>query len=165
MCPWITKFELKINKNMELENFEYMWGIGLHEIMLNSCLQSLSPTRPLSLIYLKTCTNSLQSFIFLTNLLLTYLWIVISASFSLLSYFSCTQVFIYQHMVLLLSWIIPISPLGVQLSLTHMFCFCALVSVLSIYPWKLLLLSAHAAAISFCPNETLKDVNGNREKY
>lgn len=112
MRPLITKLELKINKNMELENFEYMWGIGLHEIMLNSCLQSLSPTRPLSLIYLKTCTNSLQSFIFLTNLLLTYLWIVISASFSLLSHFSCTQVFIYQHMVLPLSWIIPISPLG-----------------------------------------------------
>lgn len=51
MCPWITKFELKINKNMELENFEYMWGIGLHEIMLNSCLQSFTHSSSVSHLF------------------------------------------------------------------------------------------------------------------
>lgn len=65
-----------------------------------------------SLTHTASASLSLQSFISLTDLLLTNLWIVVSASLSLLPHTFCIQVFIYQHTVVLFSWIIPKSPLA-----------------------------------------------------
>lgn len=87
------------------------------------------------------------------------LWIVISATFSLLSQISCAQVFIYQHMVVLFVMNNSHKPLGVfsvpppshphvafQRSFLHFKHFTV----------KFPFVSAHAAAISFCPNDSLK---------
>ena len=72
--------------------------------------------------------------------------------------------FIYQNMDVLIVMNNSHEPLGVFLSpplLTHTLHFSALSSDLSVSPS---LVSAHAAAISFRPNDSLEVINGNKER-